>query len=143
MVRPNGSVMALDSAAIGLAGARELAVARGLAEDPFIRNALSLAATGAPLLQRCCRSNLSIGSGKDNRALRGSQRLPAFGSGNGVPAAGAASAGGAAGAAAAGFGFFGFGRCGFFTGLGGTAGWSSANTGFGSVVTEAGVVKTP
>src|SRR6266700_3736809 len=114
MVRPNGSVMALDSAAIGLAGARGLAVARGLAEDPFIRNALSLAATGAPLLQRCCRSNLSIGSGKDNRALCGSQRLPAFGSGNGVPAAGAA--------AAAGFGFFGFGRCGFFTGFGGTAG---------------------
>jgi hypothetical protein len=50
------------------------------------------------------------------------QRLPAFGSGNGEPAAGgAASAGSAAGAAAGGFGFL--GRCGFFfTGFGGTAG---------------------
>ena len=54
----------------------------------------------------------------------------------------AASAGAADGAAAAGLGFF--GRCGFFfTGLSGTAGWSSANTGFGSVVTEAGVLKSP
>ncbi|MET3310281.1 hypothetical protein ABIF41_002122 [Bradyrhizobium japonicum] len=66
------------------------------------------------------------------------QRLPAFGSGNGEPAAAGSAA---AGAAATGFGFF--GRCAFLTGLGGTAGWSSANTGFGSVVTEAGVVRSP
>jgi hypothetical protein len=66
------------------------------------------------------------------------QRFAAAGSGNGEPA-GAASAGAAAGAA--GFGFF--GRCGFLTGFGGVAGWSSANTGLGSVVTEAGVVKSP
>ena len=65
--------------------------------------------------------------------------MPAFGSGNGEPAAGAAAAGAAAGAA--GFGFF--GRCGLRTGFGGMAGWSSAKTGFGSVVTEAGVVKSP
>lgn len=69
------------------------------------------------------------------------QRLPAFGSGNAETAAGAASAGAAAGAAASGFGFF--GRCGFLTGLGGIAGWSSANTGFGSVVTVADVVRSP
>lgn len=66
------------------------------------------------------------------------QRLPAFGSGNGEPAAGADSAGAAA---AAGLGFL--GRCGLRTGFGGVAGWSSANTGFGSDVTEAGVVKSP
>ncbi|MGY3466505.1 hypothetical protein ACVW0I_003376 [Bradyrhizobium sp. LM6.11] len=65
--------------------------------------------------------------------------MPAFGSGNGEPAAGAASAGAAADAA--GFGFL--GRCGLRTGFGGVAGWSSAKTGLGSVVTEAGVVKSP
>jgi hypothetical protein len=65
--------------------------------------------------------------------------LPVFGSGNGEAAAGAAAAGAAAGAA--GFGFF--GRCGLRTGFGGSAGWSSAKTGLGSVVTEAGVVKSP
>lgn len=65
--------------------------------------------------------------------------MPALGSGKGEPAAGAAAAG--ATAAAAGFGFF--GRCGLRTGLGGTAGWSSAKTGLGSVVIEAGVVKSP
>ncbi len=69
------------------------------------------------------------------------QRRPAFGSGNGEPAAGVVSTGAAAGAAAAGLGFR--GRCGLRTGFGGVAGWSSANTGFGSVVTEAGVVKSP
>jgi hypothetical protein len=40
----------------------------------------------------------------------------------------------------AGFGFF--GRCGLRTRFGGTAGWSSAKTGLGSVVIEAGVVKS-
>ena len=64
------------------------------------------------------------------------QRFPALGSGNGEAAAGGAAAG-----AVAGFGFF--GRCGFLTGFGGTAGGSSANTGFGSVVMEAGVEKSP
>ena len=59
----------------------------------------------------------------------------AFGSGKGE------AAGAAAGAAAAGFGFF--GRCGFLTGFGGVAGRSSANTGLGSVVTVAGVEKSP
>ena len=58
----------------------------------------------------------------------------AFGSGNGEPVAGAAIAG---------FGFGFFGRCGFLTGFGGTAGCSSANTGFGSVVAVADVVKLP
>lgn len=65
--------------------------------------------------------------------------MPALGSGKGEPAAGAAAAG--ATAAAAGFGFF--GRCGLRTGFGGTAGWSSAKIGLGSVVIEAGVVKSP
>src|SRR4051794_10466607 len=54
MVRPNGSVIALDSAA------------RGLAESPFIPDALSLAAAGAALLQRCPGRNLSIGGVRDN-----------------------------------------------------------------------------
>ncbi|MGX1170828.1 hypothetical protein AB7M16_007094 [Bradyrhizobium sp. USDA 372] len=52
-------------------------------------------------------------------------------------------AGAAAGAAGCGFGFGFLGRCGLRTGFGGTAGWSSANTGFGTVVIEAGVVKSP
>jgi hypothetical protein len=58
----------------------------------------------------------------------------AEGAGNGDPAS--------AGAAAA-FGFFGFGRIGFPTFGGGPAGLSSANTGLGSIVVLAGVVKSP
>ena len=59
-----------------------------------------------------------------------------LGSGNGEPASGAA----AGAAAAAGFGFFGP-WC-FLDGFGGVAGCSSANTGFGSVVTVPGVKKS-
>src|SRR3954467_13811350 len=106
MVRPNGSVIALDSAA------------RGLAESPFIPNALSLAATRAVLLQRRPGSNLSIERVRDNGGDDGGQRLPVFGSGNGEPAAGAAAAGAAAGAA--GFGLFGPG--GFWGAVGREAG---------------------
>jgi len=54
----------------------------------------------------------------------------AAGAGNGVPAAGAAAA----------FGFF--GRIGLARG-GGPAGFSSANTGLGSTMVVAGVVKSP
>src|SRR3954447_21242379 len=100
MVRPNGSVIALDSAA------------RGLAESPFIPNALSLAAAGAALLQRHPGRNLSIGCVRDNWGVTGGQRLPGVGSGNGEPGPGAG--------APAGFGFF--GRCGLRTRFGGTAG---------------------
>src|SRR3954447_18779277 len=109
MVRPNGSVIALDSAAWGLA------------ESPFIPNALSLAATRAVLLQWRPGSNLSIERVRDNWGDDGGQRLPVFGSGNGEPAAGAAAAGAAAGAT--GFGLF---RPGGFAcgGWGGAAGGS-------------------
>jgi len=68
-------------------------------------------------------------------------------------AGGAAGAGAATGAgnadpasagAAAAFGFFGFfGRIGFRTLGGGAAGLSSANTGLGSMMVVAGVVKSP
>src|SRR3954451_13930431 len=125
MVRSNGSVIALDSAA------------RGLAESPFIPNALSLAATRAVLLQRRPGNNLSIERVRDNWGDDGGQRLPEFGSGEGEAAGGAAVAG--AGAGGAGYGVF--GRCGLRTGFGVAAGWSSGKTGLGSVVTEAGVVK--
>src|SRR3954454_19418294 len=110
MVRPNGSVIALDSAA------------RGLPESPFIPNALSLAAAGAALLQRHPGPNLSIGGVRDNWGVDGGQHLPVFGSGNGEPATGAAAAAGAA-AGAASFGVFGpGGLVGAFVGGGGGGG---------------------
>src|SRR4051794_41841207 len=115
MVRPNGSVIALDSAA------------RGLAESPFIPNALSLAATRAALLQRCPGRNLSIERVRDNWGDDGGQRLPVFGSGNGEPAAGAAAAGAAAGAT--GFGLF--GRGGVGGRVGGTGGRGGRGKGVG------------
>src|SRR4051812_25318138 len=117
MVRPNGSVIALDSAA------------RGLAESPFIPNALSLAATRAVLLQRRPGSNLSIERVRDNWGDDGGQRLPVFGSGNGEPAAGAAAAGAAAGAT--GFGLF--GRGGLRARFGGKAGLGPPENGVGAV----------
>jgi hypothetical protein len=58
----------------------------------------------------------------------------AVGAGNGDPAS--------AGSAAA-FGFFGFGRIGLRTFGGGPAGFSSANTGLGSIMVVAGLAKSP
>jgi len=80
--------------------------------DPFIREALSLTGRAHLFASVVLWSNLSIRSGKDNRALCGSQRCPRS-IGERVPAAGAAFGRRRGGAAAAGFGFFGFGRCGF------------------------------
>ena len=70
-------------------------------------------------------------------AVRADQRVGcgALGLGNGDPAAGAA-------AALGGFGFF--GRIGLRTARGGgPAGLSSATTGLGSIVVEAGLEKSP
>jgi hypothetical protein len=64
------------------------------------------------------------------------QRLGAAGSGNGDPA-------GAAAVPLGGFGFFGFSTVFRAALCGGPAGWSSATTGLGSIVVEAGVVKLP
>lgn len=62
----------------------------------------------------------------------------------GAAAGGGAAASGAAGAAAAaGFGFFFFGRIALCPRGGGPAGCSSANTGLGSSVVVAGLVKSP
>ena len=79
----------------------------------------------------------AFGCGAVYRAIRKTdQRVAgaAAGAGNGD----AASAG-----AAAAFGFFGFGRIGFRTFGGGAAGFSSANTGLGSMTVVAGLVKSP
>jgi hypothetical protein len=66
--------------------------------------------------------------------VRRDQRAGADGFGNGEAAAGAG--------AAAGFGLLALGRIDFARG-GGPAGFSSATTGLGSMVVEAGVVKSP
>jgi hypothetical protein len=78
----------------------------------------------------CSASNQRVGCGGGGAAAGGA----ALGSGNGEPAA--------AGAALGFFGFF--GRITFRTAFGGgPAGLSSANTGLGSTVVEAGVEKSP
>src|SRR5882757_11008364 len=78
----------------------------------------------------CSASNQRVGCGGGGAAGGGA----ALGSGNGEPAA--------AGAALGCFGFF--GRITFRTAFGGgPAGLSSANTGLGSTVVEAGVEKSP
>src|SRR5258707_15635107 len=73
----------------------------------------------------------SLGCGAVYRAIWKTDQRVAGAAGNGEPAAGAAAA------------FGGFGRIGFRTFGGGPAGFSSANTGLGSMMVLAGGGKSP
>lgn len=122
MVRPNGSTIGWSR------GSDEVK------EEPLIT---CLAGFGAGLARDVAECNLGtfqVGYNREAAEAGRDQRAA------GCVAAGAAAGAGAA-AAFGGFGFF--GRIGLRDFGGGAAGWSSANTGLGSMMVVGGEVKSP